>query len=50
MHAPVTAGSFGVDVRMVCWGDWDGASPPIVDFGTGLVSATLTLVPVGNVQ
>lgn len=50
MQAPVTAGLFGADVRMVCWGIFDGASPPIVDYGVGLASATLTLVPVGNVQ
>jgi len=48
MQAPVTAGSFGVDVRMVCWGTWDGASPPIIDYGFGVESAVLTLLPVGG--
>lgn len=50
MQAPVTAGSLGASVRMVCWGQWDGANPPIVDYGLGLTAATLTLVPVGAVQ
>ncbi len=48
MQAPVTAGAFGVDVRMVCWGTWDGANPPIVDYGYGVESAVLTLLPVGG--
>ena len=50
MQAPVTAGPFGADVRMVCWGTFDGASPPIVDYGIGVTAATLVLVPVGAVQ
>ncbi len=50
MQTPVTAGAFGADVRMVCWGTFDGASPPIVDYGLGLTAATLALVPVGAVQ
>ena len=48
MQAPVTAGTFGLDVRLVCWGTWDGTSPPIVDFGLGVESAVLTLLPVGG--
>ena len=49
MQAPVTAGAFGVAVRMVCWG---GVEPgaPIYDYGQGVTAATLTLVPVGSVQ
>lgn len=50
MQGSLTAGSLGASVRMVCWGDWDGASPPIVDYGAGLTTATLTVVPVGAVQ
>lgn len=46
MQAPVTAGSFGVDVRMVCWGTVD-ASGPLYDYGLGVESAVLTLEPVG---
>lgn len=49
MQAPVTAGSLGVDVRMACWGTWDGASPPLVDYGFGVESAVLTLEPIGGV-
>lgn len=49
MQGTVQAGFLGADVRMVCWGTWDGASPPIVDFGVGVTSATLTLLPVGGV-
>jgi len=49
MQAAIQAGSLGLDVRMVCWGTWDGASPPIVDYGVGLNSATLTLLPVGGI-
>jgi hypothetical protein len=49
-QAPLTAGTFGMDVRMVCWGTWDGASPPIVDYGSGVESAVLSLTPVGAVQ
>ena len=50
MQGSLTAGSLGATVRMVCWGDWDGTSPPIVDYGAGLTTATLTVVPVGAVQ
>jgi hypothetical protein len=46
MQAPVTAGSFGVDVRMVCWGTID-SSGPLYDYGLGVESAVLTLEPVG---
>ena len=50
MQGSLTAGITGASVRMICWGDWDGASPPIVDYGMGLTTATLTIVPVGAVQ
>ena len=50
MQGSAAAGIFGADFRLVCWGDWDGTSPPIVDYGTGLSSATMTVVPVGAVQ
>ncbi len=46
MQAPVTAGPFGVDVRMVCWGTID-SSGPLYDYGLGVESAVLTLQPVG---
>ena len=49
MQAPVTAGLFGADVRLVCWGTMD-PSGPLVDYGYGVESATLTLIPVGAVQ
>jgi hypothetical protein len=49
MQAPVTAGVFGVSVRMVCWGQVD-PSGAFYDYGLGVRSATLTLVPVGSVQ
>jgi hypothetical protein len=45
----ITAGTFGVDVRMVCWGTWDGSNPPIVDYGLGVESAVLTLQQVGGI-
>jgi hypothetical protein len=48
MQTTASAGPFGADVRMVCWGTWDGASPPIVDYGLGVESAVLTLTPVGG--
>lgn len=47
MQAPVTAGAFGLDVRMVCWGTIDPAGP-LYDYGFGVESAVLTLLPVGN--
>ena len=50
MQAPVTGGPFGLDVRLVCWGAWDGASPPIVDYGSGVKSAVLTLLQVGAIN
>ena len=50
MQAPVTSGSFGAEIRLVCWGTTDGASPPLVDYGFGIMAATLTAVPVGSVQ
>lgn len=50
MQGSLTAGTLGAAVRMVCWGDWDGANPPIIDYGAGLTTATLTVVPVGAVQ
>ncbi len=37
------------DVRLVCWGTWDGASPPFVDYGLGVESAILTITPVGGI-
>lgn len=49
MQAPVTSGFLGVDVRMVCWGEVE-PSAPLYDFGFGVESAVLTLVPVGAVQ
>jgi hypothetical protein len=49
MQGTVTPGALGADVRMVCWGTWDGASPPIVDYGVGVAAATLTLLPVGSI-
>lgn len=50
MQAPVTAGAFGVDVRMVCWGSVDPSAPSFYDFGGGVSSAVLTLLPVGGVN
>jgi len=50
MQAPVTGGFFGLDVRLVCWGTLDGASPPIVDYGLGVKSAVLTLLQVGAIN
>lgn len=38
-----------VDVRLVCWGTID-PSGPLYDYGVGLQSAIMTLVPVGAVQ
>jgi hypothetical protein len=49
MQAAVSAGSFGIDVRMVCWSTMDGSSPPILEYGLGITAATLTLLPVGAV-
>jgi hypothetical protein len=46
MQAPVTAGPFGVDIRMVCWGTIDG-SPVSLGYGLGVESAVLTVEPVG---
>jgi hypothetical protein len=42
----------GVSVRMVCWSVWDtsqGNPPPLVDYGLGVTSATLTILPVGGI-
>ena len=36
-----------VDVRLVCWGTIDPAGP-LYDYGLGLESATMTLLPVGG--
>ena len=47
MQAPVTAGSSGVDVKLVCWGTVD-PSGPLYDYGLGVESAVLTLTPVGG--
>ena len=49
MQAPVTAGLFGADVRFVCWGTRD-FSGTLIEYGFGVDSAILTLVPVGAVQ
>ncbi len=38
-----------VDVRLMCWGTVD-SSGPFYDYGTGLESAIMTMVPVGAVQ
>ncbi len=50
--APVTAGSLGVDVKMVCWGTVDVANgpPPLYDYGIGVSSAVLTLLAVGGIN
>jgi hypothetical protein len=37
---------------MVCWSVWDtsqGNPPPLVDYGLGVTSATLTILPVGGI-
>jgi hypothetical protein len=52
MQAPVTAGTGlfgGVNVRMVCWGTIEPGAP-LIEYGSGVTAATLTLVPVGTVQ
>jgi hypothetical protein len=55
MQAPVTVAPSvlaGVSVRMVCWSVWDtaeGNPPPLVDYGLGVTSATLTILPVGAI-
>jgi hypothetical protein len=49
MQSAVTAGSFGIDIRMVCWSTLDGATPPVYDYGLGVSAATLTLLPIGAV-
>ena len=52
MQAAITTGSLALsstDVRLVCWGTVDH-TPPFYDYGVGLESAILTLVPVGAVQ
>jgi len=48
MQAAVTAGGLGIDVRMVCWGTVEG-SPVVWDYGYGLESAIITLLPVGAI-
>lgn len=50
MQAAVSAGILSTDVRLVCWGTWDGNSPPIVDYGYGVESAILTLQPIGGIS
>ena len=48
MQGTVTGGSLGADVRLVCWGAWDG-STQVVDPGIGLTSAVLVIELVGGV-
>ncbi len=48
MQGGLIGGSLGATVRMVCWGTWDGASPPVVDYGFGVSSAVLVVEPIGG--